>query len=319
MKSDMVKVTANGRADVAKLTDLANKIENLMNTDNANMICSFQDPNIMVSQIQDKLLNRFRVLPEMMEYSTISEFEVPNWNQRLEMLQNDIQRRKMNITSALSVPQEFLNDGQNASNYRWDIISRNQHFSDALVQFMVTISHAIKQFCTAYVFRKTGKYIRADSWKHHFNAESYLYAFQQQSRVQMLGQRITDLQNVLLAADQLSGLPFINRSKFISYMHSELDHIDPKLASCLLFTSDRVGQTGGGGGAPGEGGAPPEEGNGQGFSRPQERLAPGTVIEAVAHPGVPANFSAARHARDSASEYVKYLPGGNPAIPRGVR
>ena len=311
MKSDMIKLTTTGRADTAKMTEIVNDIENLMNTDNANMICSFTDPTMMVSQIQDKLLNRFRVLPESAEYSSLSEMEVPNWDTRLERLQGDIQRRKAMITSSLSIPQEFLNEGQSSSNYRWEIISRNQHFTDALVQFLGTISNAVKQFCTAYVFRKTGKYIKADSWKHHFNSESYLYSFMQQSRVTVLSNRITELLQVVGNVDQVSGLPFINRSKFISYINTELEHIDPKLASCLRLTNDRIGTGAGMSMGPGQ-----EEGNGQGFSRaasvPQQPIHSGNVIEAVVSPPVTTGSGAVNYPRPKVSDlagnnYRKYM------------
>lgn len=261
MKSLMLKVTANGKADVAKLTEIANKIENLMNTDNANIICSFQDPNIMVSQIQDKLINRVRVLPELMDYASLDELRVPMINERIEMLKQDIQTRKTYLTNSLSIPQEFLNEGQANSNYRWEVISRNQHFSDSLVQFLGTISYAIKQFCTSYVFAKTGKYIVVDSWKHHFNSEPYLYSYMQKSRMNMLSERVAELLNLCQLVDQVSQSPIVNKSVMLTYVNKELSKIDPRLSQCVTLTSDLVGMSGG----PGAGGN--EEGDGQGFSR----------------------------------------------------
>lgn len=264
MKSIMLKVTASGKADVAKLTEVANKIENLMNTDNANIICSFQDPNVMVSQIQDKLINRFRVLPELNDYSMLDELRVPQINERIEMLKQDIQTRKNSLTNSLSIPQEFLNEGQANSNYRWDIIARNQHFSDSLVQFLGTVAYAVKQFCTSYVFAKTGKYVPVDDWKFRFNYESYLYSFMQKSRMMILTERVNEAAQLIQLVDQVTQLPIVNRNILIEYVNKELNKVDPRLAQCINLTTETAGSGGGGGDG---GGQQPEEGNGQGFSR----------------------------------------------------
>jgi hypothetical protein len=267
LRSNIIKTTVSSqRIDVRKATEVANQIESLLNEDNATMITAYQDPNQMLSAINDRLLSRNRVLPESPDYAALEELKIPDIQGMLDKLKADIETDKKDLANMMSIPEELL-VGTAATNNRWETISKSQRFSDAIIQVLTTISLSIKNFCCSYVYLMTGQYIPASMWEHEYKTETYLQSFSNKSKINILMERLKDFGQLIFTIDEISQLPVINQEKYLQYIQDEVKKADSALSECLLVNNPSEGQSV----QIGVNARKKEEGTGTGFSLPKAR------------------------------------------------
>ena len=233
LKSIYIKSTINNaRIDTRTATEVTNFIESLMNQENPNIYMCNKDPDQMLNQINDKLVNMTRVLPESTDFSSLEELKMPDVLGRLEKLKGDIETNKNNTANSISIPSELV-IGVGANNNRWEIISRSLKFTDLIVSQLNKISEVICRFSTSYNYYKTKTYIDPSEWHHSFDTDKYLQSFNNKSKVAMLAEKLRETETLLGSINEMSNINLIDKSTFISWIKSEVALADPNLAKCL--------------------------------------------------------------------------------------
>lgn len=156
LKSDYFTVaTRQGVSDTTKPLKILNDIKSALNKYNEEFFKTFEDPSGIIKIVYDKLLNRNEILPISDGFNDISILNIPDLDQRLATLFQDIVETKRAKADEIGVSQESISGNSN----RWEAISRNEK--------MVLNEMGIKNTIETFV-----KQVACDVFYNHVN-ESY--------------------------------------------------------------------------------------------------------------------------------------------------
>lgn len=231
-KSQLITGTVpSNKADNAKSIEILNDIESCLNTDNINLMMGYADPIQILNQINDKLINRYRVLPQLKDYSDLKEFNLNKDTELLEYLTKDIENSKKAIEDALKIPEAIFTGNGN----RWEISSKYEAFTDILVHMLDTVSQAISRFCTSIVYKKTNQYYAPIEFQHHFDINKYISPYSKTSNIAALNDRISELADLLKTTQDIVDNDAIDNKAFVTYLRNELITADPTMESLINY------------------------------------------------------------------------------------
>lgn len=231
-KSQLITCTVpSNKADNSKSMEIINDIESCLNTDNVNLMIGYSDPIQILTQIQDKLINRYRVLPQLKDYSDLKEFNLNKETDVLEYLTKDIENAKKNIEDSLKIPEAIFTGNGN----RWEISSKYEAFTDILVHMLDTVSRSISRFCTSIVYKKTGQYYAPIEFKHSFDINKYISPYSKTSNIAALNDRVSELADLLETVQGIVSNEAIDKKTFVNYLKNELNAADPSMEALINY------------------------------------------------------------------------------------
>lgn len=133
--------------------EITNNIQNALNRYSVEFINSFEDPSGIIRRVYDKLINKNIVLPMIDEFSDIQLLNIPDIEQRLSTLYQDIVESKRSIADEAGIAQESVSGGAN----RWEAISRNEKMSLNIMYIKSTIEQFVKDVASAIFFNHSNE------------------------------------------------------------------------------------------------------------------------------------------------------------------
>jgi hypothetical protein len=155
-----VSMRVNTPNDTAA-SQIVNNVKNALNRYNAEFINSFEDPSGIIRRVYDKLMNRAVVLPMVDEFSDIQSFNIPDIEQRINTLYQDIVENKRTIADEVGIAQESISGGSN----RWESISRNEKMTLNILYIKSTIENFVKDAACAIFFNHSNE----SFWDYRYN------------------------------------------------------------------------------------------------------------------------------------------------------
>ena len=157
-------------------SEIVNNVKNALNRYSIEFINSFEDPSGIIRRVYDKLMNHNIVLPVIDEFSDIQLLNIPDIEQRLSTLYNDIVEQKRSIADEAGIAQESVSGGAN----RWEAISRNEKMSLNILFIKSTIENFIKEAACAVFYNHSNEAFWAYKYHNkalpttfHFNNEEH--------------------------------------------------------------------------------------------------------------------------------------------------
>lgn len=147
-----VSLRAQTTSDTAA-SQVVNNVKNALNRYNVEFINSFEDPSGIIRRVYDKMINRNVVLPMIDEFSDIQLLNIPDIEQRLSTLYQDITESKRTIADEAGIAQESVSGGAN----RWEAISRNEKMSLNILYLKATIENFVKEAACAIFFNHSNE------------------------------------------------------------------------------------------------------------------------------------------------------------------
>jgi len=240
VKSNVITATMSGQKyDNKKVSEIINSIESLVNTDNINIMMSFSDPLQLINQINDKLINRTRVLPQIQDYSQLDEMKLPDVQIQLDKLRADIEVYKKDLEDKMSIPEDIINGVGN----RWEVSSKYQDFMNVLNNILKTMSDSVRRFCVSYYYKKHKSYIEIDQIEHRFDLDKYVAPYMNRSNLSILSDRMKDITSLIEQASAVVELPAVDTKKFIDYLKSEMKSADPTLDGMINYDPKLIGKS----------------------------------------------------------------------------
>lgn len=240
LKSNIITATVSAQKyDNRKVSNIINSIESLLNTDNVNIIMSYSDPLQLLNQINDKLLNKVRVLPQVSDYSSIDEMNLPDIRSQLEKLKQEIDEGKKDIENDLNIPEDIINGAGN----RWEVSSKYVDYTDTLTRLLNTISESIKRFCVAYDYKKNGNYIDQELIEHKFDITKFISPYMNRSNITILNDKMKDVSGLLGTVGEVLEMKAINQDNFVKYLKKEMETADPELKDLIDFNKKKLGKS----------------------------------------------------------------------------
>lgn len=163
-----VSLRAQTTSDTAA-SQVVNNVKNALNRYNIEFINSFEDPSGIIRRVYDKLINRNVVLPMIDEFSDIQLLNIPDIEQRLSTLYQDIVESKRSIADEAGIAQESVSGGAN----RWEAISRNEKMSLNIMYIKSTIENFVKEAACAIFFNHSNEAF----WNYKYNHKEMPTAF----------------------------------------------------------------------------------------------------------------------------------------------
>lgn len=230
LKSQCITVSANSSKIVnEKVIEIINNIEALLNADNINILTAYNDPLQFINQINDKSVNKYKVVPEIKDYAEIKELDVPDTAEQLKALQEDIKQAKQQVEDDLKIPADIFTGNGN----RWELSSKYEEYTNTLSHFLKTVSDSISRFCVAITYRMTGEYYDVSTFTHKFDIQKYISPYAKSNRVSQLNDKISDLNTLLGSISSIMENEAVDQTKFIQYIQQELKEADPALQAVL--------------------------------------------------------------------------------------
>lgn len=142
LKADYFTVAVKPHSpDRKRPLSIVQDVSAALNKYNLEFIKTFEDPSGIIRAVYDKLLNRNEVLPVLDEFSDISILNIPDMDQRLATLFQDIVETKRAKADEIGVSQESISGNSN----RWEAISRNEKMVLNEMGLKNTIEKFVKQ------------------------------------------------------------------------------------------------------------------------------------------------------------------------------
>lgn len=240
VKSNIITATMSGQKyDNKKVSEIINSIESLINTDNINIMMSFSDPIQLINQINDKLINRTRVLPQIQDYSQLEEMKLPDVQAALDKLRSDIDTYKKDLEDKMCMPEDIINGVGN----RWEVSSKYQDHMNTLNHILKTESDAIRRFCVSYYYKKHQKYIELDQIEHKFDLDKYIAPYMNRSNISILNDRMKDITSLIEGASAVVELPAVDSKKFMEFLKDEMKSADPTLDGMIKYDPKLIGKS----------------------------------------------------------------------------
>lgn len=170
LKADYFTVSI--RADTPEDESVAGILTNIrsaLNRFNKEFIKTFEDPSGIIRHVYDKLINHAEVLPMVDEFSDIQLLNIPDIEQRLSTLYQDIVESKRTIADEAGIAQETVSGGAN----RWEAISRNEKMTLNVMYIKSTIENFVKDAAVAIFFNHANE----SYWDFKYNSKSYPTTF----------------------------------------------------------------------------------------------------------------------------------------------
>lgn len=143
--------TVNVKSSVQRnerLNIIAKNIQSALNKYNMDIIKTYEDPSGILAAVIDKLVNRNEVLPLIDEFSDIQTLVIPDLDQRLNVMYNDILDSKKRLADEIGVAQESISGNSN----RWEAISRNEKSALNIMSIKTTIENFVKSTACVVVY-----------------------------------------------------------------------------------------------------------------------------------------------------------------------
>jgi hypothetical protein len=206
---------------------------------------SYNDPLQFINQINDKSVNKYKVLPDIKDYSEIKELSVPDTAAQLKQLQEDLKNAKQQVEDDLKIPADIFTGNGN----RWELSSKYEEYTNTLSHFLNTVSNSISRFCVAVAYRMTGQYYDVSMFTHKFDIQKYISPYAKSNRISQLNDKISDLNTLLGSVKTIMENEAVDQAKFVKYLQQELKEADPTLQAVLSdipfkYTEDSENETG---------------------------------------------------------------------------
>lgn len=232
LKCNVITATVSSqKTDVRKVMEVVNNIEALLNEDNINVVMSYSDPLQLLNQINDKLINRIRVVPQISDYSDLQKLDLTSIKEQLDALKEDIDKSKEQLQSDLKIPEDIFTGNGN----RWELSSKYEEYTNTLNHMLNTISASICRFCTSYMYRLDARYYDVSIFTHKFDLNKYISPYAQKSNLTALSDRFGEINSVLESATNIINNKAINKTKFLAYVQNELENADPDLQGMIDY------------------------------------------------------------------------------------
>ena len=157
--------TVNVKAGVQRnerINSIAKNIESALNRYNIDLIRTYEDPSGILAAVFDKIINRNQVLPIVDQFSDIQNLNIPDIDQKLAMLYNDIMDTKRRLADEIGVSQESISGNSN----RWEAISRNEKMALRMFQIKTTIENFVKSTACNIVFNHMNEHYWLNRHEH---------------------------------------------------------------------------------------------------------------------------------------------------------
>lgn len=263
LKCNVITATVSSqKVDVRKVMNVVNNIESLLNEDNINVVMSYSDPLELINQINDKLINRIRVVPQISDYSDLQKLDLTSIKEQLDALKEDIKAAKEDLQADLNIVEEIFTGNGN----RWELSSKYEKYTNTLTHMLDSISASICRFCVSYMYRLDAKYYDQSIFQHKFDLNKYISPYAQKSNMTALADRFNEINSVIEAAGNILNNNAINKGEFLTYLQNELENADADLKGLINYDSFMGGE---GESSSSEGGGFEEEGETWSDSEPE--------------------------------------------------
>lgn len=155
-----INIRAQTSSDTAAAR-IATNVQAALNRYSIEFINSFEDPSGIIRRVYDKLLNKNIVLPMLDEFSDLQLLNIPDIEQRLSTLYQDIVEAKRSIADEAGIAQESVSGGAN----RWEAISRNEKMSLNIMRIKATIEEFVKSVASVIFFNHSNE----SFWDYRYN------------------------------------------------------------------------------------------------------------------------------------------------------
>jgi hypothetical protein len=242
--------------------NVVNNIESLLNEDNINVVMSYSDPLELINQINDKLINHIRVVPQISDYSDLQKLDLTSIKEQLDALKEDIKAAKEDLQADLNIVEEIFTGNGN----RWELSSKYEKYTNTLTHMLDSISASICRFCVSYMYRLDAKYYDQSIFQHKFDLNKYISPYAQKSNMTALADRFNEINSVIEAASNILNNNAINKGEFLTYLQNELENADADLKGLINYDSFMGGESKS---SSSEGGGFEEEGESWSDSEPE--------------------------------------------------
>lgn len=183
-----VSLRADTTSDTAAI-QVVNNVKAALNRHTVEFIQSFEDPSGIIRRVYDKLINHNEVLPIVDEFSDIQAFNIPDLEQRLSTLYNDITENKRSIADEVGIAQESVSGSSN----RWEAISRNEKMTLNIMYIKSTIENFVKDAACSIFFNHSNETL----WDYRYNKRSMPTTFHFSGGVATLSEGSGSLNGIL--------------------------------------------------------------------------------------------------------------------------
>lgn len=162
LKADYFTVSLRTQAtsDTAAERIVAN-VQSALNRYNTEFINSFEDPSGIIRRVYDKLINRAHVLPMVDQFSDIQMLNIPDIENRISTLYQDIVESKRTLADEAGIASDAISGGSN----RWEAISRNEKMTLNVMYIKSTIENFVKETACAVFFNHSNE----SFWDYKYN------------------------------------------------------------------------------------------------------------------------------------------------------
>jgi hypothetical protein len=222
---------ADKTGNVKDVTEAVQAIEDCVNNSDSDVSIFNLDITRLIYQAQQVLSNPMKVVPGLQNYSDFQLLEYPDWKDKLDRLNSDMDGLLKDILGKEGIPIEMV-DGTSSS--RWESIQRSSRLMSTIEGILDDITVSIKQLVKSYFYFKNKSTLSDDVIHVNLDSSNIIYNTAYNTRIQSLTDKVNNVVQIFSNYDSLATNNKLNQSVVNNWLRDQLSTVDSKLSDALL-------------------------------------------------------------------------------------
>jgi len=219
------------RTDEAKIAEAINDIEALVNQGSGSQtepgFSGFMSIQNLLAGIQSYLQNGIKVVPEMNNFSSITNLNLPNLVDKRSSLRTEIDELRKRILEQLGI------DDSDSSN-KWDSMQRNSRFLTMIEYIVNCISDFIKNVAFTYCKSKNPQLeLSIAQVKLDLDTTNIIFNQYALTRNRVLNEKVESIARLIRSISDWKDNEFINTKGLNKYLSKLVADLDPTCSELI--------------------------------------------------------------------------------------
>lgn len=217
--------------DISKAVDL---ISNLINDQESMSILS-RSPQALLRIIDEKMVNYVNVVPGIQNFTNFDKMEVYSLRDKLQMLQDDLDKDEAKVLKTLGIPDELMN----GNSTRWEALERSSRFATVIAWVNSYLLQSIQYFCQGQLYYKFGKFVPISKIQINTDTSTILSAPDNAYKYRSFQDRIDAIRTAAETYKDMAQNEVVDPDILYDFFHKKLSSIDSSVSNLFRkFTQE---------------------------------------------------------------------------------
>jgi len=217
--------------DINQAVDM---ISNLINDQESMSILS-KSPQALLRIIDEKMVNYVNVVPGIQNFTNFDKMDVYSLRDKLQMLQDDLDKDEAKVLKTLGVPDELMN----GASTRWEALERSSRFATVIAWVNSYLLQAIQYFCQGQIYYKFGIFIPIAKIQINTDTSTILSAPDNSYKYRNFQDSIEAIRTAADTYKDLAQNEVVDPDKLYDFFHKKLSSIDSSVSNLFKkFTQE---------------------------------------------------------------------------------